>query len=674
MDIDIVTQLPRKVREIENTFITLKDGTRLAARIWLPVDAEKNPVPAILEYLPYRKRDGTAERDQLTHPYFAGHGYACIRVDMRGAGESDGLLEDEYLPQEQADCLEVMSWIATQPWCTGKLGMIGISWGGFNGLQLAAMRPPELHAVISLCSTDDRYADDIHYMGGCLLNDNLQWSSVMLAYMSRTPDKALLGDTWRDVWLNRLKNQPLLVANWLKHQRRDAFWKHASICEDWNAITCPVYLVGGWADGYSNAIPRMLAHLKCPAKGLPGPWAHKYPHFAKPGPRIGFLQEALRWWDKWLKGIETGIMDEPQYRVWLEEPIAPKPFYETRPGRWVAEPSWPSPNIRPRTYYLNAGGSLDDRAAGESRIEGLTPQSLGENCGAWCGFGIGPEKPTDQRTDDGRSICFDSDRLAERLEIVGAPVVSLELAVDRPLAFVAVRLNEVTPDGTSARVSYGLINLTHRDNHEHPKPVVPGERIRVSVQLNDVAHAFAAGNRLRVALSTSYWPLVWPSPEPVSLTVFTGKSSLTLPSRTPRAEDAKLRPFGDPESAEPLVKIYHRPAVGRRWVERDIGAGTTTYRIEEDMGNFTIEHLGLETDFIQSEAYRIKDDDPLSSEIDIRYTISIGRGDWRTRSETRTVMRADKTHFMLEGFLDAFEGDKKLVSRRWNERIPRDLV
>jgi hypothetical protein len=203
---------------------------------------------------------------------------------------------------------------------------------------------------------------------------------------------------------------------------------------------------------------------------------------------------------------------------------------------------------------------------------------------------------------------------------------------------------------------------------------VPGERIRVSVQLNDVGHAFAAGNRLRVALSTSYWPLVWPSPEPVTLSIFSGKSTLILPSRKPRAEDAKLRPFGDPESAEPLAKTYHRPAVGRRWVERDIGAGTTTYRIEEDMGNFTIEHLGLETDFVQSEAYRIKDDDPLSAEIDIRYTISIGRGDWRTRSETRTVMRADKTHFMVEGFLDAFEGDKKLVSRRWNERIPRDLV
>jgi putative CocE/NonD family hydrolase len=671
---DIVTQLPRKVREIENIFITLSDGCRLAARIWLPVDAEKNPVPAILEYLPYRKRDGTAERDQLTHPYFAGHGYACVRVDMRGGGESDGILEDEYLPQEQADCLEVMRWIAAQPWCTGKLGMVGISWGGFNGLQLAALRPPELHAVISLCSTDDRYADDIHYMGGALLNDNLQWSSVMLAYMSRTPDKALLGDEWREVWLKRLNNQPLLIANWLKHQRRDAFWKHASICEDWNAITCPVYLVGGWADGYSNAIPRMLAHLKCPAKGLTGPWAHKYPHFAKPGPRIGFLQEALRWWDKWLKGIETGIMDEPQYRVWLEEPVAPKPFYETRPGRWVAEPSWPSPNIKPYLLHLNAGGSLDAKAGGETRVSGLSPQSLGEACGAWCGFGIGPEKPTDQRSDDGRSTCFETAPLPERLEILGAPVIHLEISVDRPLAFIAARLNEVMPDGTSARVTYGLMNLTHRDSHQFPKPVVPGERMRVSVQLNDCAHAFEKGNRIRVALSTSYWPLVWPSPEPVTLTVFTGASKLELPSRAPRPEDAKLRPFSGPESAEPLKKTYHRQAVGRRWVERDIGAGTTTYRIEEDMGHFTIEHIGLETDYVQREAYRISDEDPLAAEIDIRYAISIGRGDWRTRTETRTVMRADKTHFMLEGFLDAFEGEKQLVSRRWNQRIPRDLV
>ena len=670
---DIVTQFPRQVREIENLFITLSDGCRLAARIWLPADAEQKPVPAILEYLPYRKRDGTAERDHLTHPYFAGNGYACIRVDMRGSGESDGLLDDEYLKQEQDDCLEVLTWIAAQPWCTGSIGMIGISWGGFNGLQVAARRPAELKAVISLCSTDDRYADDIHFMGGCLLNDNLQWASVMFGYMSRTPDKALLGDGWRDAWLKRLNHQPLLVAHWLRHQRRDELWKHGSICEDWSAITCPVYLVGGWADGYSNTIPRMLSHLQCPKKGLIGPWAHKYPHFAKPGPQIGFLQESLRWWDKWLKGIETGIMDEPEYRVWMEEPQPPLAYYDERPGRWVAEPEWPSPNIEVRTLALNAGGRLAETPEPESVAETLSPQSVGEGCGAWCGFGIGPERPLDQRVDDGRSLCFDSEPLPARLEIMGAPQVTLELAVDRPAAFVAVRLNEIAPDGAVTRITYGLLNLTHRDSHEHPAALVPGQRYRVTVVLNDIAHGFAAGNRIRVAVSTSYWPLVWPSPEPVTLKIFTGESRLELPVREPRSEDAKLRPFAASEGAEPLAKTYHRPSKGRRWIERDIGAGTSTYCIEEDMGRATIEHIGLETDFVQREAYRIRDDDPLSAEVEIAYSIAIGRGDWMTRGETRTVMRADKTHFIIEASLDAYEGDKRLVSRRWNERIPRDF-
>jgi uncharacterized protein len=674
---DIVTQFPRQVREIENLFITLSDGTRLAARIWLPVDAEQKPVPAILEYLPYRKRDGTAERDHLTHPYFAGHGYACIRVDMRGSGESDGLLEDEYIKLEQDDCLEVLAWIAAQPWCTGAIGMIGISWGGFNGLQVAARRPAELKAVISLCSTDDRYADDIHFMGGCLLNDNLQWASVMFGYMSRTPDKALLGEGWRAAWLSRLKHQPLLVADWLRHQRRDALWKHGSICEDWSAITCPVYLVGGWADGYSNTIPRMLAHLQCPKKGLIGPWAHKYPHFAKPGPQIGFLQESLRWWDKWLKGIETGIMDEPQYRVWMEEPMPPLAYYDERPGRWVAEPGWPSANIKAQLLALDAsgrlGGRLAEKPGPETSLQTVSPQSVGEGCGAWCGFGIGPERPLDQRADDGRSLIFDSEPLPDRLEIMGAPKVTLELAVDRPVAFVAVRLNEVSPDGASTRITYGLLNLTHRESHEHPEALAPGKRYSVTVQLNDIAHAFAAGNRLRVSISTTYWPLVWPSPEPVTLTIFTGASRLELPVREPRAEDRKLRPFSESEGAEPLAKTYHRPSKGRRWIERDVGAGISTYWIEEDMGRYTIDHIGLETDFVQREAYRIRDEDPLSAEVEITYSIAIGRGDWQTRTETRTVMRADKTHFLIEASLDAYEGETKLLTRQWDERIPRDF-
>ena len=248
-DIEVVTQYPRKVREIENTWITLSDGVRVAARIWLPEDAETDPVPAIFEFLPYRKRDGTADRDELTHPYYAGHGYACVRVDIRGSGESDGILEDEYLKQEQDDALEILRWIAAQPWCTGKCGMIGISWGGFNGLQVAARRPPELKAIVTIASTDDRYSDDIHYMGGVLINDTMSWGATMLGLNTRPPDPRLVGDNWRKLWMDRLEANDPWVLQWLPHQRRDAMWQHGSVIENHADIEAAGYAVGGWADG-----------------------------------------------------------------------------------------------------------------------------------------------------------------------------------------------------------------------------------------------------------------------------------------------------------------------------------------------------------------------------------------------------------------------------------------
>ena len=216
------TEFPRRVRRIDNAWIPLADGTRLAARIWLPDDAEADPVPAILEYLPYRKGDAMARRDSRHHPYFAGHGYAAVRVDLRGTGDSDGVLMDEYTRQEQDDALEVLAWLAAQPWCTGRVGMFGISWGGFNGLQVAARRPPELKAVISMCASDDRYADDVHYIGGCVLAlDMLPWAATMLTLLAQPPDPATVGPGWRDTWFARMERTPAFVEPWLAHQRRD---------------------------------------------------------------------------------------------------------------------------------------------------------------------------------------------------------------------------------------------------------------------------------------------------------------------------------------------------------------------------------------------------------------------------------------------------------------------
>ncbi|MBI1779488.1 MAG: CocE/NonD family hydrolase [Proteobacteria bacterium] len=669
----VLSQFPRPVREIENAWITLSDGCRLAARIWLPADSTADPVPAILEYLPYRKRDFTALGNALMHPYFAGHGYAVARVDRRGSGESDGLMYDEYIKQELDDGLEVIDWLARQPWSTGAVGMMGISWGGFNALQVAALRPPALKAIITACSTDDRYADDMHYMGGCLLNDNLMWGSTAFSFMARPPDPAIVGERWRSMWLDRLRNSESLIATWMQHQRRDAYWQHGSVCEDFSRIQCAVYAVGGWADGYSNAIPRLLSGLKAPRKGLIGPWSHAWPHAGVPGPTIGFLQEALRWWDHWLKGKANGIMEEPMLRAWMQDSVPPRTFYAERPGSWVAEASWPSPEIGSQGWFLNATGLSTDPGE-ELLLSHVSPVAVGKAAGEWCPYGYAAEMPGDQREDDGNALCFEGAPLSGRLEILGAPVVELEVAVDRPVAMLAVRLNDVGPAGADTRMSYGLLNLTHRDGHDEPQPLVPGRRYRVRIQLNDIGYAIPAGHRLRVAVSTSYWPIAWPSPEPVTLTLVAGKGRLTLPIRRPRKEDAALPPFEAPESAPPLKRTERRPYRRSRRYSHDLVTGLHVVEAVKDRGAYTLDAIGLSIGAAGSERYSIKDGDPLSARAEARYTITMGRGEWQIAIETETIVTATLEDFLVSARLEAFEKECRVFSRSWDTTIPRDLA
>jgi len=676
--VKIVESFPRKVREIENCWIPLSDGSRLASRIWLPEDAMQSRVPAILEYLPYRKRDFTRGRDEPMHHYFAGQGYAAIRVDIRGSGDSDGLLLDEYLTQELDDAVEVIRWIASQPWCTGMVGMMGKSWGGFNALQVAARRPPALKAIITVCSTDDRYADDAHYMGGCLLNENLIWGSVLMAFASYPPDPELVGERWREMWVNRLQQAVLFPQVWLDHQRRDSYWKHGSVCEDFSRIQCPVYAIGGWADAYSNAISRLLAGLSSPRKGLVGPWAHLYPHDGLPGPPIGFLQEALRWWDQWLKGIRTGILDEPMYRVWMQESVPPRSFYDLRPGRWVAETSWPSPRITTKRLVLNPEG-LGAEPESETQLILRPLQTIGLSAGDWCSFGVAGDLPTDQKDDDVKSLVFDSLPLGERLEILGAPIVTLEIAVDRPLAFVAVRLNDVAQDGSSTRVTYGLLNLPHRVSHEHPERLEPGRRYHVRVRLNDIAHAFLAGHRIRVALSTSYWPVAWPSPESVTLTVVTGVSVLELPVRSPDPQDRLLSPLGEPERV-PLKPNELRPMPAQRTITRDPATNETVYTVSDEGGEShqaplaLVDAINLEVGHRILKRFRIGEADPLSARAEVVQMTQFKRGSWSIRIETDVCLSASAEVFQIQANLHAYEGDTCLFSKKWNREVPRDLV
>ena len=673
----MVDPVRQEIVEIENAWIPMADGCRIAARIWLPKGAgEPAPVPAILEYIPYRKRDFMRARDEPIHRFFAQNGYAAIRVDLRGSGDSDGILFDEYSQQELDDALEIIAWIATQPWCSGAVGMMGISWGGFNALQVAALDPPALKAIITVCSTDDRYADDAHYMGGCLLNENLQWGSILMSSAACPPDPLIVGERWRTMWRERIDHLVPFPALWMQHPWRDEYWKHGSVCEDYALIKCAVYAIGGWADGYSNAVPRLLAGLSCPKKGLIGPWAHVFPHDGVPGPAIGFLQEAVRWWDQWLLGRETGIMDEPAYRVWMQESVDPQPWHEERPGRWVAEASWPSPRIEDRRFYL-APGRLEPGPGRATTLAFSSPQPTGLAAGEWCAFGAEGEMPLDQRPDDGRSLTFDTEPLTEQVEILGAPVVELDVAFDEPEALLAVRLNDVKPDGTSTLVTYGLLNVCHQGDHERPEPLQRGVFNRVRLQLNDIAHAFPAGNRLRLAISTSYWPIAWPSPEPVILSLRTGHSALYLPVRPPAPEDRALRPFEPPIAAAGTAPKTLRELPLRRVVEIDLATNETVYTFEsaEDGAALArIEAIALDLGAIFRKRHRISEYDPLSAQTQIDQTTVMRRSDWSVRIECRTRLGATRTTFQFSADLDAFEGDAPFARRSWQLAIPRQLV
>ncbi|MFT4792909.1 MAG: putative acyl esterase [Paracoccaceae bacterium] len=660
-----VTAFPRKTVEDPDMGIVLADGTRLSARVWMPEDAGGDPVPAILEFLPYRKRDGTAVRDALTHPYFAGHGYACLRVDMRGSGDSDGLMEDEYAPQELSDACEVIAWIAAQPWCSGKVGMMGISWGGFNALQVAALKPPALGAIVTLCSTVDRYADDIHYKGGCLLNENLGWGATMWAYSSRPPDPALRAD-WREVWMARLAAEPFLPVVWLAHQRRDAYWRHGSVCEDYSAIEAAVMAVGGWGDSYRNAVPQLVANITAPVKGIVGPWVHKYPHFAVPEPRIGFLAEALRWWDRWLKGVDTGVETDPAYAMWLMDGVRPATWYDARPGRWIAEAAWPAPSIAVHDLALGQG-TLGAGGAFETRL--ASPQHCGAEGGEFCAIWLGPEMPGDQRVDDAFSACFDSAPMPET-DIVGAPVLRLRVSADKAQAQLAVRLCHVHPDGASTRITWGALNLSHRKSHAAPDPLIPGDEVAVEISLDHIAYRLPAGHRLRVAVSSAYWPMLWPAPEAAEL-VLTG-GALSLPVR-PAAQGDETA-FPPAEAAPALARVEIRPERHVRRTETDRQTGRVSLIIEDDFGEHRDPGHGLIAGSVARERWEIHPDDPLCASAQTHWTEVVERDGLRLSTETRTWMHADAANFHLRARLEAFENGRLVHTRDVSETVSRDHV
>lgn len=654
------------MRVEETIWIKLSDGCCLAARLWLP--DEDRPAPAILEYLPYRRRDRHRGDDAILHPAFAEAGYAAVRVDMRGAGDSDGVMSDEYTPGEWADAVEVIAWIARQSWCSGNVGMIGLSWSGFNSLQIAALAPPALKAIVTTCASDDRYADDMHYMGGCLLSDNLQYGATLFTWMATPPDPAIVGDRWRQMWQDRLAaiEEPP-AARWMRHGARDAYWRSGSACENYAGISAAVLAVGGWADGYVNAVLRELEGLPGPRKGLIGPWGHAFPHVATPGPRIDFLAYVLRWWDHWLRGNDTGLMDEPMLTAWMQKAEPPRAQYEVRAGHWVAEQSWPSANIAQRTLYLGPSGLT------EVTVEAFTgvvksPATTGIASGEWCPYGWGPDMPLDQREDDAGSVIFDTPVRDAPLEILGRAKVHLVLSCDQAEGMVALRLSAVAPDGTVGRITYGLFNLQHHLGHDRAVPLDPGARLSVTVDLKAAGFEIPAGDRLRLSVSSHYWPLATPLPGGATITLYGG--TLYLPVRTaPGPAPAQL---GEAWSPPPLGStVIEPPARGRLTTTRTIGSGETRMHVVRNLGALEIMETGLTLRGLGSEDYAVVADDPAAAHSKTWRLAEFERSDWHARIETRCTLTATANSWHFTATLDATSAEETILSRSWDLLIPR---
>ncbi|MER6344571.1 CocE/NonD family hydrolase [Streptomyces sp. NPDC001595] len=659
----IRTSFPHETTH-EDVRIPLSDGTLLYARVWRPLTDE--PVPALLEYLPYRLTDGTAPRDAQRHPWYAGHGYASVRVDIRGYGNSEGLPADMYAATEAADGVEVVHWLAGRPWCDGRVGMFGISWGGCTSLQIAALAPEPLKAIVTVCSTDDRYDNDAHYRGGSVLAVDMHArSATLLALAALPPDAHHAGEAWRELWLRRLERVEPLSPTWLGHPVRDDYWRHGSVCEDYGAIKAAVLAVGGRHDPHRDTVLRLVEHLPADrVRGLIGPWCHQYPDRGlPPGPAIGFLQETLRWWDHWLKGADTGIMREPALRVYVTDTHPPATVYPTLPGRWVGEPAWPSPNVTAVTYALQGAPVLV-----------RSPMHTGLDAGRFRPLGNDADLPADQRAEDARSACSDFAVPAETW-VLGRPRVRLRLTCEVPYGQVIARLCDVAPDGSSTLVTRGVLNLSARRGPERAVPWEPGATEDVVVDLDGVGHAFPPGHRVRLAVSSAYWPWIWPQPgSAAGFTLEPALSALELPVRT--REPGEPVAFEEPEQAAPLgvtVPVTLDEPRPERLVVRDVAKGEWRLEADPRYGGTRMYPDGLQVTEEVRETCTVREDDPLSARTRSEWSVRLHRPDlaWDTAVRTRSELSADATHFLSVDEVICTDGEEVVFHRTWEKRIPR---
>jgi putative CocE/NonD family hydrolase len=657
--------------EMQGAWISMPDGVRLAADLYLPAgDVQGRTFPVILEYLPYRKTESRARNFSL-YSYFVERGYVVARVDIRGTGNSEGrLIPYEYSDQEHEDGEVVIDWLSGQPWCNGNVGMFGISWGGFNSIQMARRNPPALKAIIAVDATEDLYQDDVHFMDGIMHVDSWEMSQDLDNARPGAPDYVIDEAYFRD----RFDTQPWMMT--YKRQQRDgAFWDRASLKGRYQQIKIPTFHIGGWYDGYRDSLPRMLENLEAPVKAMIGPWSHAWPHDPYPNPGMEWRHEAVRWFDQWLKGVETGIMDEPRFAVYVRQWHPPGPYLETAPGFWRWEDGWPVQRIEQRVMHPQPNHTLSTQKPGKALHQLRCVPSTGMEAGGpvmWWG-----DVAHDQRGTDAFSLVYDSDALSEDIEILGLPRAVLRVAASAPRANWFVRLSDVAPDGTVTLVAGAGFNGAHRKSARRPEDIEPGKVFPLDIEMHFTSWVFPKGHRIRFSVNNAQWPMLWPTPYPLTTSLHLGGengSHLFLPvvppgpgvhpDFLPPAETPDLPGFksldpGTNSGYGEISSVDRNPQTGEVTVTAT-STGATRYPWGTETYRETIEH-------------RTSDAHPEDTEVRGTHRQEVALEDRVLLWEAELSFKSDLDNFHYR-YTRRLSRDGQLVREKtWTDTIPRDF-
>jgi len=668
---DDIAGNPATEPAINTAWIPMEDGVRLAADIYMPTNADPaGKYPVLLEYLPYRKDEGRA-RGYSLYRYFQDRGYAVARVDIRGTGNSEGItIPYEYSDIELDDGEIVIDWLSRQDWSSGSVGMFGISWGGFNSIQMAMRNPPALKAFVAVMATDALYQEDVHYMDGIMHTDSWMMSHDLYSSMPGAPD-FVLDEEWLE---NRFNRKPSVYA--YMHQQRDGpWWDRASAIGQYDKIKTPGYHIGGWYDGYRNSLPRMLENVDAPVKAMIGPWDHYFPHNAWPEPQVEWRYEAVRWFDQWLKGEDTGILEEPDFAVYVRNYYPPDPATPGIPGRWRWEDGWPIERIDHQSWYVQADNGLSRDAAEAATHHLAYKPSVGLEGGGptmWWGS-ITP----DQQPMDDHSLVYDSEPLTGPLEILGRPIAMLNVSATATRANWVVRISDVAPDGQVTQVAGAAFNGTHRNSARDPEDIVPGDVFPLEIQLHLTSWVFEEGHRIRVAISNGMWPMLWPTIYPFDSTLQIGGDGgahVVMPVVPPGEERAP--DFMDPEPGPRLAgfetldsgnitgyaaitEINRDPETGEA-----VGLATNSGAVRRPWGIARFE---------EEIEHRTDNENPAGTSVTGRYALSQELEDRTLRFETEVSFTSDKSDFRLSFDRRLLVDGEIFAEKSWDETIPRDF-